>query len=88
MRDVPEYTGFSSQCRHYGLYTSWRGDIDMSWSYHLYCRRQLCGMYESTLAFLAIVVLAYILVGGAILIFPGPIIYIVGDSHERCMEVH
>ena len=31
---------------------------------------------------------AYILVGGAILIFPGPIIYIVGDSHERCTGVH
>ena len=45
-------------------------------------------MYGSTLTILVIIVLAYILVGGAILIFPGPIIYIVGDSHERCIEVH
>ena len=45
-------------------------------------------MYRSTLVIPVIIVLTYILVEGAILIFPGPIIYIVGDSHERCMEVH
>ena len=35
-----------------------------------------------------IVVLAYILVGGALLIVPGPIIYIVENSHERCTGIH
>ena len=38
--------------------------------------------------FLVIVVIANILVGWAILIFPGLIIWIVPDSHERYMEVH
>ena len=45
-------------------------------------------MYGSTLTILVIIVLTYILVGGAILIFPGPIIHIVEDSHERCTGVH
>ena len=45
-------------------------------------------MYGSTLTILVIIVLTYILVGGAILIFPGPVIYIVEDSNERCMEEH
>ena len=45
-------------------------------------------MYGRSLAVLVSIVMVCILVGEAIWVFSGPIIYIVEDSHERCMEVH
>ena len=45
-------------------------------------------MNRSVLVILVIVIIASILIGGALLIFPVFISYIVDDSHERCIEVH